>query len=81
MSPGAIDWRKYTNAERIDGTNVPCFYLGDVEQTLPDLLTHDWVLISETPLRERDDEDGRPNWCRRWYCRRCRLIEEWTSAE
>jgi hypothetical protein len=67
-----IDWRTHTNAERSDGTDVPCLSFEGVEQL------HDWTLIVEAP-RGRD-EDGRERFARRWYCRRCRLVEQWTSS-
>jgi hypothetical protein len=41
---------------------------------------HDWRLMSEERIREEPDTpDGRPNFLRRWYCTRCRLVESWSS--
>ncbi len=61
------------NAEYEDGTTQGCF-------SSPDVVTgdHDWRLISEETTRLRED-DGRANFTRRWYCTRCRLVEDWTS--
>jgi hypothetical protein len=39
---------------------------------------HDWRLISEEPLHPTDEAGA--NYRRRWYCRRCRLVEEWASV-
>lgn len=39
---------------------------------------HDWRLIEET-RRRRQHEEGVTNYRRRWYCTRCRLVEDWTS--
>jgi hypothetical protein len=62
--------RTYRNTEYGFGGEAECVYVDGVQQP------HDWRLIGEEP-REVDDE--RPTFRRRWYCTRCRLVEQWTS--